>query len=757
MRILVTGAAGFLGTALIERLLARGFNEIRCNVRRRADIPKMDALLERHAGISLDYCIGNLRYRADAARAVEGVQLIFHLVAGKKGTAADLFLDSAVASRNLLDAVADREPMRIVLVSSFGVYGVAGLGRRAQVNEQTPLEPHPEWRDHYSYSKLRQEQLFWEYQRRNGFELVVLRPGVIYGPDGSHFSNRVGLTIGKWQLHFGGSNLLPLSYVDNCAEAVVVAGTHPNAAGQVYNVHDDDLPTCRQYLQAYRKNVTKIRSISVPYFGVQLLSSMVVKYNRYSKGQLPAILTPYKAASQWGGNRFDNSKLRSIGWKQLVSTAEGLQRSFAAFRTGLDAVRVNKTVPSTVTTNRAETSIGELPGTSEELVMGAVVGADYHGGFDLLLAAFSALRKTGRHARVIIFTAHNSQQIASEAAIRELSSDVRSDLRCVPNDLTTPDSLQECDVLVSLQDGVPPLVLRAMASRIPIITTAVRFPEALRNQPAVIFIRHGDREALQDALQKLSEQPGRKRASGSDPEANIARYYSDTYLWRKTGSPGANGHTRKGRALIKRALFSAIPDSQLLEHGNRNRAQIAITVDDGPDPVHTPRMLDIFREHGVRATFFVVGGAAEQYPEIVLRMKKEGHDVGNHSYSHPYFHRLSWSGAIREIGMTGWVLDRILGEKCKLFRPPHGKLSLRSLIPAWVAGQQVVMWNVDLKDYRASAGEVEAQLNRTVFAPGDIILYHGTSEPSLRALPRVIEAALAQKRECVTISQLIRN
>jgi peptidoglycan/xylan/chitin deacetylase (PgdA/CDA1 family) len=168
-------------------------------------------------------------------------------------------------------------------------------------------------------------------------------------------------------------------------------------------------------------------------------------------------------------------------------------------------------------------------------------------------------------------------------------------------------------------------------------------------------------------------------------------------------------------------------------------------------------MLDIFRDHGVKATFFVVGGAAEQYPELVLRMRKEGHEVGSHSYSHPYFNRLSWTGAIREIGMTRWVLDRILGEKCKLFRPPHGKLSLRSLIPAWAAGQQVVMWNVDLKDYRAAAGDVEAQLDRTNLASGDIILYHGINEPALRALPRVIEAALGKHREAVTISELMQH
>src|SRR6202521_4519778 len=753
MRVLVTGAAGFLGRALIERLLAHGYTGIRCNVRRRTDIPRLEALLERHARNSLEYCVGNLRYRDDAARAVDDVQLIFHLAAGKKGTAADLFLDSVVASRNLLDAVADRKPMRIVLVSSFGVYGVAGLGRGTRVNEQTVLEPHPEWRDHYSYAKLRQEQLFWEYHQRNGFELVVLRPGVIYGPDGGHFSNRVGLTIGKWQLHLVGSNPLPLSYVNNFAHAVVVAGTHQRAAGQVYNGHGDDLPTCREYLRAYRKHVVNIRSISVPYFGVRLLSAMVAKYHRYSKGQLPAILTPYKAASLWGGNRFDNSKLRSIGWRQLVPTAEGLRRSFAAFRTGLDEARVRKPVLPAATTKRTEAPTVGLRLGSQEFVVGAVLGPDSNGSFDHLLATFSNLRKTGRPAKLLIFAAHDTQQLASKAAVVQ---ELRADLQWVPDELSTRDLLQGCDVLVSLQDGVPLLVLRAMSSRIPVITTAVRVPEPLWNQRTVMFIRHGDKNGLQAALLRLSEQPKRKPPLGIVSEERIAKYYSDTYLWRENGSHSANGHEPKGHALIKKALFSAVPGRQLLEHGDRDQRQIALTTDDGPDPVYTPRILDIFRDHAVKATFFVVGGAAEQYPDIVVRMKKEGHDVGSHSYSHPYFHRLSWAGAIREIRMTRWVLDRILGEKCKLFRPPYGKLSLRSLIPTWAAGQHVVMWNIDLKDYRASTGEVEAQLDRTSFSSGDIILYHGISAAALKALPSVIKAALDKGREAVTISELIR-
>lgn len=752
MRTLVTGAAGFLGNALIGRLVAHGYRDIRCNVRRRADIPKLDAVLHQYPDIRFEYCVGDLRYRDDAARAVDGVQLIFHLVAGKKGAAADLFLNSVVASRNLLDAVGNRTPIRIVLVSSFGVYGVADLGRGARVNEQTVLEPRPAWRDHYSYSKLRQEQLFWEYQKRNGFELVVLRPGVIYGPGGGHFSNRVGLTIGHWQLHFGGSNLLPLSYVDNCAEAVVVAGTHPSAAGEAYNVHDDDLPTCRQYLRGYKKNVAKIRSVSIPYFVTRLLSSLVTKYNRYSKGQLPAILTPYKTASQWGGNRFDNSKLRAIGWKQLVPTAEGLQRSFLAFRTELDATRVKGPVCPAVARNSFQTSTAESRRDLQEFVIGAALGPNPNGALDQLIAACSNLRKPGRSARLVIFAADDPRRLARETT----TLDVPPDLRWVPDVLPTAQSLLECDVLVSLQDGVPLSVLRAVSSRVPIITTAVRVPEALRNQRRVTFVGHGDMQGLQDALQRLSEQPKRNPLRCLVPEENIATHYSETYLWRENASSTTNGHATSRRSLIKKALYRALPNKQLLEHGNRDRSQIAITVDDGPDPVHTPRMLDIFRDHAVKATFFVVGGAAEQYPELVLRMKNEGHEVGSHSYSHPYFHRLSWSGAIREIAMTRWVLNRILGEKCKLFRPPHGKLSLHSLIPAWAAGQQVVMWNVDLKDYCAASGDVEERLERTSFTSGDIILYHGINEPALEALPRVIEAALGKHREAVTISGLMQ-
>jgi peptidoglycan-N-acetylglucosamine deacetylase len=459
------------------------------------------------------------------------------------------------------------------------------------------------------------------------------------------------------------------------------------------------------------------------------------------------------SASLRVGNRCDNVALLSIGRRPVLPASEGLEPALVGFPTGPDAVTARKPVLPMVTTNPAVIAARESRRSSEDFVVGVALGPDSIGSFGHLQATYSNLRKTGRHTKLVIFGVEDGRQLASKSAIEGLGADPQ----WVSDESSTRDLLEACDVLVSLQDGVPLLVLQAISSRIPVITTAVRVPEAIRNRRTVRFIRHGDKNGLEEALLGLSEQPKRKSILGFVSEESIAKYYSDTYLWRENASPSATGDVPKGRALIKKVLLGALPGGRLLEHGSRDRTQIALTVDDGPDPVFTPRILDILRNHAVKATFFVVGGAAEQYPEIVLRMKREGHDVGSHSYSHPYFHRLSWTGAIREIGMTQWVLNRILGEESKLFRPPHGKLSLRSLIPAWAAGQQVVMWNVDLKDYRAGSGEVEAQLDRTVFASGDIILYHGTSEPALKALPRVIEAALNKGRKAVTISHLIRQ
>ena len=346
MKVLVTGAGGFLGVHVVERLLADGFTDIRCFLRDPGKAERLVHLSNLHPGSQLELLYGNLRSKSNCARAVADVSLVIHLVAGMKGPPAELFTDSVVVSRNLLEALVARDDMpiedtRVILVSSLGVYGVVPLGRGARIDEMTPLEEHPEQRDTYSHSKLWQEQLFWDFQRKAGFELVVLRPGVVYGPGGGAFSTRVGLQIGPVFFHLGRSNLLPMTYVVNCAGAIVLAATQPDAAGQIYNVHDDVLPTASRYLREYKRHVKRIRSVRLPYFVTVIFAGLLEAYCRRSQGQLPRVITPYKAAAAWGGNRFSNAKLHALGWRQSVATPDAMARTFEYLR-WKDATQLKK-------------------------------------------------------------------------------------------------------------------------------------------------------------------------------------------------------------------------------------------------------------------------------------------------------------------------------------------------------------------------------------------------------------------------------
>jgi 2-alkyl-3-oxoalkanoate reductase len=336
-RILVTGSTGFLGTVVVDRLLAHGEKNLRCLVRPSSKLGKLDAILAKHGGgskgVEVERFVGGLASQEAAAAAIAGCDVVYHVAAAMSGAPADMFLNTVVTTRNLLEAMrgakaADGRPPKLVHVSSFGVYGASNYPRGTLLDETMGLETNPERRDPYSQAKLRQEQLVHEYKDKYGIPTVVLRPGVIYGPGGSAFSGRVGLNLAGLFLHLGGKNLLPLTYVENCAEAIVVAGRSRDAEGQVYNVVDDDLVTSAQWLSLYKKNVKKIPSVRIPYPMLMGISHLVLRYHAYSKGQLPAIFTPYKTQNAWGGNRFENAKLKSIGWAPIVKTEDGIARTF---------------------------------------------------------------------------------------------------------------------------------------------------------------------------------------------------------------------------------------------------------------------------------------------------------------------------------------------------------------------------------------------------------------------------------------------
>ena len=147
------------------------------------------------------------------------------LAAAKAAGAATLnygvFLNTVVPTRRLTEACRDSAVSRFVLVSSFAVYDAASLPAGTLLDENCPLDPHPELRDPYTYSKVVQEFVAWEARNQSALPLVVIRPGVIYGPGRGAMSSRVGLSLGPVLLRIGGRRLLPYVYVDHCATALV--------------------------------------------------------------------------------------------------------------------------------------------------------------------------------------------------------------------------------------------------------------------------------------------------------------------------------------------------------------------------------------------------------------------------------------------------------------------------------------------------------------------------------------------------------
>jgi nucleoside-diphosphate-sugar epimerase len=336
-RILVTGSNGFIGSKVVEKLLEYGFANLRCFVRPSSRLDRLEKALSRFdAGRNVELVTGDLLSRDDCRKAAEGVSIIYHLAAGVERSFAGAFMNSALTSRNLIDAfLRYGQPKRFVNVSSFAVYSTLSLKRGDLLDENCPLEDAPQERfDAYGFGKLKQEELVKEYGRKYKLPYVIVRPGYVFGPGKQELSGRVGIGTFGFFIQVNGSNCLPLTFVDNCAEAIVVAGLKANVDGEIFNVVDDELLTGRQFLRAYKKRVRSFRSIRIPYFAGYVLCSLWEKYSKWSKNQLPPAFNRRRCAAEWKGNRYSNRKLREqLGWKPRVNMGEAMAAFLAQFET----------------------------------------------------------------------------------------------------------------------------------------------------------------------------------------------------------------------------------------------------------------------------------------------------------------------------------------------------------------------------------------------------------------------------------------
>lgn len=180
--------------------------------------------------------------------------------------------------------------------------------------------------------------------------------------------------------------------------------------------------------------------------------------------------------------------------------------------------------------------------------------------------------------------------------------------------------------------------------------------------------------------------------------------------------------------------------------------QVAITFDDGPSEPCTEKLLDGLKERGVKASFFVIGMYAKEHPELIKRMKEEGHIIGNHTYHHVELTKLTEEEMKQELRMTNDVIRQITGETPVFARPPFGEWNKKKDFPEELIP---VLWNVDPLDWKTlNTASVVNDIMKEV-EDGDIILLHDSYPTSVDAALQCIDLLQKQGYQFVTVDELM--
>jgi UDP-glucose 4-epimerase len=315
----VTGASGFLGRRVVDELRARG-HEVTVLVRDPGAVARCG--WEGRVAVAR----GDLRRRLDPA-ALGRAEAVVHLAASLTDPEEQQFAGTVGGTERLLDAVAGSEVRRLVLASSMAVYDWSAAG--GLLDESTPMESRLDLRDVYAITKVWQERVVRD--RIAGRELVVLRPGYIWGP-GRMDNAGIGRAVGSTYLVFGPRRRLPLTYVDNCAAAFVLAAETPGAAGATVNVVDSDDVRAGAYARFLVGASPDLkRTVPVPGLLAKGVNRLGAAAGRVALGRgaaLPSLFIPRRYDARFKDLRFPTDAAETrLGWRPRVPFEEALARS----------------------------------------------------------------------------------------------------------------------------------------------------------------------------------------------------------------------------------------------------------------------------------------------------------------------------------------------------------------------------------------------------------------------------------------------
>jgi peptidoglycan/xylan/chitin deacetylase (PgdA/CDA1 family) len=183
---------------------------------------------------------------------------------------------------------------------------------------------------------------------------------------------------------------------------------------------------------------------------------------------------------------------------------------------------------------------------------------------------------------------------------------------------------------------------------------------------------------------------------------------------------------------------------------------VALTFDDGPSPKLTPKLLDLLAAHHIKATFFLIGENAAEYPDIVAREAREGHEIANHSWSHPNLAKMSDDGVRNQLRKTDDAIRGAIGTGATLLRPPYGNITARQ--KKWINqefGYKIILWDVDPLDWKRPGSSVVCNRIVKMSRAGSIILAHDIHPGTIDAMPCVLDQLQAKGLKFVTVSELI--
>lgn len=183
---------------------------------------------------------------------------------------------------------------------------------------------------------------------------------------------------------------------------------------------------------------------------------------------------------------------------------------------------------------------------------------------------------------------------------------------------------------------------------------------------------------------------------------------------------------------------------------------LAMTFDDGPHPVNTPKLLDILKQRNIKATFFVIGKSAKTYPNIIKRIIAEGHEIGNHTWTHASLTSRSDAQIRSELKQSEDALVAAAGYRPHLVRPPYGAINTRiKQLMFSEFGYATIMWSVDPQDWRRPGVSVVTSRLINGAHNGAILLAHDIHPPTIAAMPGTLDQLLAKGYQFVTVSQLM--